>query len=154
MIYECEKCDCTEKEQSRGIDSAQKKENVVTTSSISRKYKIVNPLRKMRIEALASPKDFVDTVKVLYPKFDKTLESKCEHGDVYGVRLMADAERLLADTFGKRKADRHKLKYRLSARVTEEEYNEFQAYAEGLGLTVQVALRNIVGAFLKTFPRR
>ena len=40
-------------------------------------------LRELRISKQIPAKDMVAVVQKLYPKFDKTVQSKCENGDAY-----------------------------------------------------------------------
>lgn len=160
MIYKCEKCgarldpgekcDCTtKKEASRGNENApERKRKMIPTKSISRKKRFVNDLQKLRINALASPKEFVADVKTLYPKFDKTLESKCEHGEIYGIQLRPDAMRLLVEKWGKPN-DGHKLRRRVSARLTDDVYDTFQIFLEAKGYaTVQEFLSSAISSTL------
>lgn len=44
-----------------------------------------NELRCLRVDLGLPAKDMVAIVQTLYPKFDKTMQSKCERGDEYGV---------------------------------------------------------------------
>ena len=43
-----------------------------------------NELRSLRIELGLPARDMVAVVQGLYPKYDKTMQSKCENGDDYG----------------------------------------------------------------------
>lgn len=40
-------------------------------------------LRELRIEKQIPAKEMVAVVQTLYPKYDKTVQSKCENGDTY-----------------------------------------------------------------------
>lgn len=42
-----------------------------------------NELRSLRIELGLPARDMVAVVQGLYPKYDKTMQSKCENGDDY-----------------------------------------------------------------------
>lgn len=50
-----------------------------------------NELRTLRVKNNLPAKEMVAVVRELYPRFDKPLLSKCEHGDDYGVDLREDA---------------------------------------------------------------
>ena len=44
-------------------------------------------------------KDMVAVVQELYPKYDKTMQSKCENGDDYGISIRPDAMKALYAKF-------------------------------------------------------
>ena len=44
-------------------------------------------LRELRLSKQIPAKDMVAVVQAIYPKYDKTVQSKCENGDAYGVSL-------------------------------------------------------------------
>ena len=48
-------------------------------------------LRELRLSKQIPAKDMVAVVQAIYPKYDKTVQSKCENGDAYGVSLRPDA---------------------------------------------------------------
>lgn len=58
-----------------------------------------NELRKFRTKHNIPVSDIVETVKEIYPKYDRTLQSKCEHSDEYGVELSRQAMEHLYDRF-------------------------------------------------------
>lgn len=75
-----------------------------------------NELRSLRIELGLPARDMVAVVQGLYPKYDKTMQSKCENGDDYGISLRPDAMKALYEKFApggtkasRRKKDRHRL---------------------------------------------
>ena len=47
-------------------------------------------LRELRLSKQIPAKDMVAVVQAIYPKYDKTVQSKCENGDAYGVSLRPD----------------------------------------------------------------
>ena len=76
-----------------------------------------NEVRALRLENNLPAKEMVSVVRELYPKFDKTLMSKCEHGDLYGIDLRPDALAAIkqhisgdgpSEAKKRRKADRHR----------------------------------------------
>ena len=46
-------------------------------------------LRELRLSKQIPAKDMVAVVQQIYPKYDKTVQSKCENGEVYGCALRA-----------------------------------------------------------------
>ena len=48
-------------------------------------------LRELRLSKQIPAKDMVAVVQAIYPKYDKTVQSKCENGEAYGVSLRPDA---------------------------------------------------------------
>ena len=50
-------------------------------------------LRELRLSKQIPAKDMVAVVQAIYPKYDKTVQSKCENGDAYGVSLRPDSTR-------------------------------------------------------------
>lgn len=40
-------------------------------------------LRELRISKQIPAKEMVEVVQALYPKYDKTVQSKCENGEAY-----------------------------------------------------------------------
>lgn len=114
--------------------------------SIARAKKNVKPnlLRELRTTKDLEAKDLVDTVKALYPRFDKTLESKCEHEE-YGIDLKRQAMDALLIRYApelieaerRRRDGNHKLRRRVSCRLTETEYADLmkQIKADGFDTT-------------------
>lgn len=119
-------------------------------------------LRELRVSRNIPAKDMVAAVQTLYPRFDKPMLSKCEHGDECGVSIPDDAMDLLYATFApeikerkayaeKRKQDRHRLVCRISARLDTTLYTELQRAMEADGyVTAQewisdMALRYVRG---------
>lgn len=54
-----------------------------------------NELRSLRVDLGLPAKDMVAVVQELYPKYDKTMRSKCENGDDYGISIRPDAMKAL-----------------------------------------------------------
>lgn len=88
-----------------------------------------NRLRDLRLSQSLASQEMVDTVREIYPKYDKPLQSKCESSDVYGVELRRDALKALYmkyDPEGWKKrqkaADGHRLTCRISCRLDDETY--------------------------------
>lgn len=97
-------------------------------------------LRELRLSKQIPAKDMVAVVQQLYPKYDKTVQSKCENGDAYGVSLRPDALAALYDHFApelaqarKAKKDAHRLTCRISARLETADYEALQRLIEADG---------------------
>lgn len=92
-------------------------------------------LKYLRTQKKVLAKDMVAVVQELYPKYDKTVQSKCENGDVYGVSLRPDAmealytrfaPELLSKPLKRRRADNRRLTCRISARLEKADYEALQ----------------------------
>lgn len=98
-------------------------------------------LRELRLAKSIPAKDMVAVVQALYPKYDKTVQSKCENGDAYGVVLRQDAMDALYARFApelkealqRRRKDRHRLTCRISARLESELFQALQQRMEADG---------------------
>ena len=67
-------------------------------------------LRELRISRQLPAKEMVSVVKEIYPKYDKTMQSKCERGDEYGIRIRQDALEALYAKFDPEKLKKDKKK--------------------------------------------
>jgi hypothetical protein len=85
-----------------------------------------NELRAMRMRLELPVKEMVDVVRELFPKYDKTTQSKCENSDAYGVVLRPEAMQALRERFEPEKRDKHKLTCRISCRLEAEAYEALQ----------------------------
>ena len=117
-----------------------------------------NELRELRVRLQLPVKDMVEVVRTLYPKFDKTVQSKCENGSSYGVSLLPDAMEALYKAFDpqaledrrKPKKEKHRLTCRISARLEDEDYKALQQHLEADGYaTMQDLLTALVRQYLK-----
>lgn len=118
---------------------------------------VSDELRALRLEKNLPAKAMADVIQRLYPKFDKTVLSKCEHGDEYWVQIRADAVDALYAEFApellaarKRARDgNRRLTHRVSARLTDEDYEALQrhmradGYATNQDLITALVLRYI-----------
>ena len=73
-------------------------------------------LRELRLSKQIPAKDMVAVVQAIYPKYDKTVQSKCENGDAYGVSLRPDAMAALYAHFAPELAEGRNLSYLGKAR--------------------------------------
>lgn len=116
-----------------------------------------NELRCLRVDLGLPAKDMVAVVQELYPKYDKTMQSKCENGDDYGISIRPDAMKALYTKFApngtkvsRRKKDRHRLASRLSCRLEDADMAELQRRMEADGYnTVQELLTDLVRRYLQ-----
>lgn len=117
-----------------------------------------NELRDLRLLLNLPVKEMVEVVRTIYPKYDKTLHSKCENCDSYGVYLLPDAVDALRrlkgyEPQGSRrtvKKERHRLTCRISARLEDGEYGVLQQYLKADGhKTMQELLTALVRRYLK-----
>ena len=108
----------------------------------------VKALRDLRTERHIPVVDIVEIVASIYPKFDRYLLSKAEHGNEYGIRLRADAYRELMEHFritGKeRREEKRRKPMRVSCRLTEKAYGLFRQELERTGMTMQGFLEALI----------
>jgi len=116
-------------------------------------------LRELRISRQLPAREMVSVVKEIYPKYDKTMQSKCERGDEYGIQIRPDAmealyarfdpERLIK-TKKKKKGDGHKYTCRISCRLPDEVYAELQQFIKEEGFkTMQDWLTHTVEKYIQ-----
>ncbi len=98
-------------------------------------------LRQLRLEKGLSAREMATVIQRRFPKFDKTVLSKCEHGEEYGVEIRPEALDALYAEFdpgGKppqkpRKADGHRLTHSVKARLPDGLYAQLQRQMEADG---------------------
>lgn len=110
-------------------------------------------LRELRVSKQIPAKDMVAIVQKLYPKYDKTVQSKCENGESYGVSIRPDAMKALYEQFAPERLEapkrtrhgQHRLTCRISCRLEDEDYKALQQLIAASGCaTVQDWLTGIV----------
>lgn len=110
-------------------------------------------LRELRVTKQIPAKDMVAVVQALYPKYDKTVQSKCENGEAYGVTIRPDAMKALYERFAPERLEppkrtrhgQHRLTCRISCRLENEDYEALQQLIAASGCaTVQDWLTGIV----------
>lgn len=117
-------------------------------------------VKQFRTEHALPAKRIVAVMREQYPKYDKTLHSKVERPELYGVRLVRGAERLLADAFAgtapePRKRENRRLPARLQCRVSKGDYRRLQLAFRGDGFgTMQDGLAHIIHAYLERRAER
>ena len=130
-----EKCDCKKKNGSPDANQNDPRTDAKSCSrfSIPQTVKKIkgNPLRELRISKNIPAKEMITVVREIYPRYDKMLQSKCEHGDEYGVDIRYDAmDALLAkyapellEAEKRRRQGGHKLTKRIACRLEDDEYD-------------------------------
>lgn len=129
--------------------------------SISQKTAEVNSnsLRALRLEKNIPPKEIVEVVREMFPKYDKMLQSKCEHSDTYGIELRKEAmDAILAkynpeqlEAIKRKRRGGHKLTKRISCRLADDEYDKLIKYTHEDGFDeMQAWLTFIVRKYLKS----
>lgn len=124
------------------------------THSLHQITGIVNPLAQLRQEKKLAVRDMVDCVRKVYPKYDKVLQSKAEHGEEYGIDLRSDAMHALLAQFAPERLrrpqqPRRTKPYRISARLDERLFGLLQQAKQRSGKTMQDFLEMIVADYLK-----
>lgn len=111
-------------------------------------------LVQLRKHANVQAKEMVEVVKQLYPRYDKTIQSRVEHGSETGIQLRPDATKTLVQRFApellrlSRKPQRKKPN-RIQARLPDELYGRLQLHLEHTRLTVQDFIEELVRQFFK-----
>lgn len=117
------------------------------------------PLRDLRLSRNISTGDMVQTVRALYPKYDRYLKSRCEHSAEYGVVIRPKAIEALLEKFApdlleaerKRRNSFHRLKRRIACRLADEEHEALLRYMKDEGFdTTQARLSFHVKHYLKS----
>lgn len=118
-----------------------------------------NLLREIRVSKKIPAKDMVRHVRKRYPKYDKMLQSKCEHGDEYGISIRPDAMDSLLNEYAPellakekhRRGGYHRLKCRLSCRVEDEDHDAFvKGIAEDGFSGINDGLLHLVKGYIQT----
>lgn len=79
--------------------TASAKEMLLTVYQPGGEKSTRNELMELRVGRGLPAREMVAVVQELYPKYDKTMQSKCEHGEEYGVLLRPDALTALYSRF-------------------------------------------------------
>ncbi len=121
-----------------------------------------SPAVKQRIDDLASlraakgipVREMVEVVQTLYPKYDKIIQSKCEHGKEYGIQLRDDAfhallQKFAPETIKRRDHDRKRNANRIQARLTETVIRQLHKALAEDGYTVQGWIEEQVYSYLE-----
>lgn len=133
--------------------SGEKSKKIPTSIVPENPGEVKNDLRQFRLSTAAPVTEMVDIVRALYPKYDKTLQSKCEHGEEYGIQLRADAMKALICKFAPgrqnaRRPDGRTKPYRTQARLTKAVYGQLQQLVGERGVTMQDFLEGLILDYL------
>lgn len=118
---------------------------------------MADDLRELRLRCQLPAKEMVAVVKELYPKYDKTMQSKCERGSEYGVYLRPDAMEALYRRFDpaalaarrRKKNSGHRLTCRISCRLEDEDYRALQQHIQADGYqTMQDWITDMVRQYI------
>jgi len=115
-------------------------------------------LRKFRLSKGVPARDMVAVVQQLYPKYDKTIQSKCERGEDYGIQLRKDAMAALVERFAPEQikgGDRHKRQCRIQCRLDDDVYEDLRRCVIEDGFkNTQEWLERLVITYLATRSRK
>lgn len=111
-------------------------------------------VKRFRLVNGLTVKQMVAALKSEYPRYSKITHCMVENPSSYGVTLLPEAEQILRGRLGHatgRPGDRHRNRYRLSCRVTENRYEEVKqtVEAEGRFPTVQAWLDWWISVYLR-----
>lgn len=118
---------------------------------------VSDEIRALRLALGIPAKDLADAIREVYPKFDKSLLSKVEHGLDYGICVRSDIMDALYAKFApellepRKRARRggNRLTCRISARLTNEAYGALQRQMEADGYaTTQDWLTDMVAQYI------
>lgn len=137
------------------IQSPDGATGISTNSIVTNLPADVKAIRALRSERHIPVADIVEVVSSIYPRFDRYLLSKVEHGEEYGIRLRADAQHELLTHFkvtqdaskGKPRPNRTKPK-RISCRLTDKAYELLQRELDRTGVTMQSWLEALIAKAL------
>ncbi len=116
--------------------------------------KRIDSLVSLRTAKGLPVKDMVEVVRTLYPKYDKVIQSKCEHGSEYGIQIRPDAFQALVQKFApevvrRRNHDRKRNANRIQARLTETVVRRLRQALEADGYTIQSWMEKQVYSYLE-----
>jgi hypothetical protein len=124
-------------------------------------------IKKLKELSGASSRDMVKVVKAVCPGFDKSLQSKCENGERYGVSYHPKAESAICLAYNiepkeatpieapkTSKADNRRLPCRVYLRLATDEFAQLQQAKEADGYsTTQDWLYHLVRKRLKQYAK-
>lgn len=129
-------------------------QDVVTSGingMIPRSGQKVNNLKVLRVMSGITAKEIVEAVRTVYPKYDKALQSKCENGELYGIRLRPDAMRMLTDRYlpDRKRQENRKKPNRVHARLTDAAYEQLMRILQREGKTMQDFLETLILQYIE-----
>ncbi len=117
-----------------------------------------NALRALRLTIGVPVGEMVAVVRQAHPKYDKTVQSKCEHSEDYGVELTKAAMSTLYAAFDperrtapkRRRRDTHRLTCSIKARLESSVYEALQQLIRAAGYkTTQDWLADMVRDYIE-----
>ena len=111
---------------------------------------VKNRLRDYREARGVAPADIIAIIQKQFPKYDKTLHSKCENVNKYAVEPCEEAFKLLDEHYGiVKKHERRTKANRVICRLSEEDYQAFKAaIAQSSYATMQAYLERTIKRFI------
>jgi len=115
-------------------------------------------LTRLRLEHNLKAADIVEVVKRYYPSFDKTMLSKCERGEKYGVNIKPEIMNAIInelapesrESIKRRIRGGHRLLHRVQARLENDDYELLQQLREREGYkTLQDLLSDLIKNYIK-----
>lgn len=115
-------------------------------------------LRELRLARKIPAKEMVKVIQRFHPKFDKTMLSKCERGEAYGIKINRAALDALYAEFApdmlpevkRKRGGNHRFAKRAACRLTDDEYAAFQRIVQASDFdTMQDYLANMIRNQLK-----
>ena len=100
-------------------------------------------------------KQIVEVMREKYPKYDKTIHSKVERPEEYGIRLLCEAENLIEEAFAgtavqAKKRDGRRLPCRVQCRMSKARFERLQQALRAEGFeTVQAGVAHISARYLE-----
>ncbi len=129
-----EKCDCQNQKENGSREATQRDPKNDPKAIIPHDEDDVKAilLKSFRVDMKVPAKDLVKIVRTLYPRYDKTLQSKCERSSEYGIAIRNKAIDALIEKYApdilasiKHKRDGcHRLKRKVTCRLEDDEYAE------------------------------
>lgn len=116
-----------------------------------------NELTKLRRNRNIPASEIVSIVRRFYPSFDKTMLSKCENGEKYGILLKPNVMDTILDELApesrevikRRIRGGHRLTHRIHARLEESDYTKLQQYQKRDGYkTMQDLLADLIKKYI------
>jgi len=135
---------------SAGTETTSKRKTL-SKSYQSRLRLSSNSLRDLRTVWGIPPSDIVDEIRKYYPRFDRTMLSKAENGEKWGVVISEEVIREVyaalveISQFDLKRIDAHRLKNRVSVRLTDYDYAALVSLKEENGYeTMQEFLTELI----------
>ena len=122
-----------------------------TTNNDTPSEATMQGLKAYRIQHGIQAQEIVSVLREIYPGYDKTIQSKVENSDKYGISLTPAAKKAIRQKFSPNDHHgQHRLTKRISARLTDSKYQDLMNAIDIDGfVTVQEWLTYIVDDYLR-----